>query len=269
MYLSKLKKGICIIGGLLLLVSCSKYQQLLRKGELSEKYKAAETFYKGGDYKRALRLFEQIVPAYRGKPQGERISFYEADTYYKLEDHYIAKYKFERFAKSHPKSDKLEEALYKEAKSAYELSSSFSLDQKETLVALEKFQTFINEYPESEFLENSNTYTAALRFKLEKKYYKIAKQFHHRELYKPAIKAFSNYLVDYPGSKYTEKVLFYRLESAYELAINSFDKLVPERLHRAQEFYEAYSDRSKNEELKKKAEDIATDIKNRQQAFNI
>jgi len=269
MYLSQLKKSICLVIGLFVLVSCSDYQQLLRKGELTEKYKAAETFYKGGDYKRALRLFEQVVPAYRGKPQAERILFYEADTYYKLEDHYIAQYKFERFSKSYPKSDKLEEALFKEAKSAYELSNRFSLDQTETLEALEKFQAFINDYPESEYLEQSNKYTASLRYKLEKKYYKIAKQFHHRRLYKPAIKAFSNYLVDYPGSKFSEEVLYYRLEAAYQLAINSFENLIPERLAQAQEYYEAYAGRSKSQELKKKAEIIATDINKRQQAFNI
>ena len=269
MYLSKLQKSICLIISCVVLVSCSDYQQLLRKGKLSEKYNAAETFYKGGDYKRALRLFEQVIPAYRGKPQAERVLFYEADTYYKLEDFYIAQYKFERFSKSYPKSDKLEVAMYKEARSAYELSNRYSLDQAETYGALEKFQTFINSYPDSEFLENSNKYTASLSDKLEEKYYKIAKQFHHRELYKPAIKAFSNYLIDYPGSKYTESVLFYRLDAAYNLAINSFEELIPQRLKIAQEYYEDYLNKSKTEELKKKAEIIAFDINKRQQAFNI
>ncbi len=269
MYLPKLKKSICLIIGFVLLVSCSDYQQLLRKGKLADKYKAAETFYKGGDYKRALRLFEQIIPAYRGKPQAERVLFYEANTYYKLEDYYISQYKFERFAKSYPKSDKIEEVLYKEAKCGYELSNRYSLDQAETDKALEKFQLFINKYPDTEYLENANKYTAALSTKLEKKYYKIAKQFHHRELYKPAIKSFSNYLIDYPGSKYTEAVLYYRLESAYKLAINSFEELIPERLRVAQEYYEDYLNRSKTEELKKKAEIIAFDINKRQQAFNI
>lgn len=269
MYLSKLLKSICLIISSVVLVSCSDYQQLLRKGELSEKYKAAETFYKGGDYKRALRLFDQVIPAYRGKPQAERVLFYEANTYYKLEDYYISKYKFERFAKSYPKSDMLEIALYQEARSAYELSNRYSLDQAETYGALEKFQTFINAYPDSEYLDRANNYTASLSNKLEKKHYKIAKQFHHQELYKPAIKAFSNYLIDYPGSKYTESVLFYRLDAAYNLAINSFDKLIPERLRTAQEYYEDYLSRSKTQELKKKAEIIAFDINKRQQAFNI
>lgn len=265
----KLKKSILILLSLVLVVSCSDYQELLRKGKLADKYSAAETFYKGGDYKRALRLLEQIIPAYRGKPQAERLLYYEADTYYKLEDYYISKYKFERFAKTYPKSDKVEEALFKEARATYELSSRYSLDQAETYEAISKFQTLISLYPETSYLEKINKYTAVLTHKLEEKHYKIAKQFHHRELYKPAIQAFSNYLIDYPGSKYIEQALFYRLDAAYQLAINSFKELVPERLQIAKEYYEEYLTRSKTRELEKKAEIIAFDINKRQQAFNI
>lgn len=269
MNLFQLKKHIYIIIAVVTLGSCSEYQQLLRKGSLAEKTKAAETFYNEGEYKRAFRLYELIVPSYRGKPQAERVLFYEADTYYNLEDFYIAQYKFERFAKAYPKSDKAEEARFKEAKSTYKLSSKYSLDQKQTLVGLEKFQAFINDFPESDFLGKANEHSAELRNKLEEKYYRVAKQYHHRELYKPAIKAFSNYLIEYPGSSFSEKVLYYRLESAYELAINSFKNLVPERLDKAQEYYEAYSARSKSEDFKKKADKIAADINKRKQAFNI
>lgn len=251
------------------LVSCSDYQQLLRKGKLEDKYSAAETFYKGGDYKRALRLLEQIIPAFRGKPQAERLLYYEADAYYKLEDYYISKYKYERFAKTYPKSDKAEEALFKEARATYELSSRYSLDQAETYEAITKFQTFLSLYPETTYLEKVNKYITVLNRKLEEKHYRIAKQFHHRELYKPAIQAFSNYLIDYPGSNFTERALFYRLDAAYQLAINSFKELIPERLQIAQEYYEEYLSRSKTRELEKKAEIIAFDINKRQQAFNI
>ncbi len=269
MCLSQVKKYLYILVAIITLGSCSEYQQLLRKGSLADKVKAADAYYNEGDYKKAFRLYELIVPAYRGKPQAERILFHEADTYYNLEDFYISQYKFERFAKAYPKSKKIEEARYKEAKSIYELTNRYSLDQKQTFVGLEKFQKFINDFPESSFLESANEHTSKLRNKLEEKFYKIAKQYHHRDLYKPAIKAFSNYLVDYPGSKFSERVLYYRLESAYKLAINSFEDLIPERLDKAQEYYETYITRSVSEDFKKKADEIAADINKRKQAFNI
>ncbi|GAA4274651.1 outer membrane protein assembly factor BamD [Aquimarina gracilis] len=248
--------------------SCSEYQKVLKGEDVGAKYKAAEALYKEGKYKKALVLFEQIVPQYRGKPQAERIMYYYADTYYQLEDYYLSGYQFERFAKSYPKSDKKEEASYKGAKSYYFLSPRYTLDQEETTKAIEKLQEFINVYPESEKTKEANQLVAELREKKEQKAYEIAKQYHHREDYKVAIAAFDNYLVDYPGSVFREKVLYYKLESEYLLAIGSYERLVKGRLETAQQYYNNYKKYYKTEgELIEKADEIGTDIKARLEQY--
>ncbi len=252
----------------LFFASCSEYQKVLKDEKVSPKYKMAETLYKEGKYKKALRLFEQIVPQFRGKPQAERVMYYYADTYYQLEDYYLAGYQYERFAKSFPKSDKAQEASYKVAKSFYQLSPRYSLDQKETDEAIEKLQTYINAYPESEHLEEANTLVAELRNKKERKAYEIAKQYHHRENYKVAISIFDNYLIDYPGSIFREKVLYYKLESQYLLAIGSYETLVKERLETANTFYNNYKKYYKEGEYTDDAQEIAEDIKTRLEQFN-
>ena len=268
MFLEQLKKILPFLLLLLLFTSCSEYQQLLKKGDLAAKYKAAEEYYNAGEYKKALRILQLIVPSYRGKAQAERVLFYEADTYYKLEDYYIASYKAERFLKAFPTSDKAEEMQLKEGRSIFELSDRYSLDQTQTLEAVDKLQRFINEHPESEYLEEANKYAIQLQSKLEEKYYRIAKRYHHREIYKSAVKAFDNYLLDYPGSEFTEEALYFKQDAAYELAINSFEKLVTERLLEAKEYNDSYLSYAKDETLKKKAQKIAEDIKNRLESVN-
>lgn len=259
-----MKKLLYLLICVLFLGSCSEYQKVVRGDDLAAKYKASEDLYKKGKYKKALKLFEQIVPQYRGKPQAERIMFYYADTYYQLEDYYLAGYQFERFAKSYPKSQKREEASYKGAKSYYDLSPRYSLDQEDTDKALEKLQAYINAYPESENLKEANKLVAELREKKERKAYEVAKQFHHRENYKVAISAFDNYLIDHPGSPYREKVLYYKLESEYLLAIGSYESLVRERLETAQGYYNSYKKYYKIEgEYLEKAEELGEDIKTR------
>ncbi|MBP2833911.1 outer membrane protein assembly factor BamD [Aquimarina sp. U1-2] len=253
----------------LILGSCSEYQQVLKDDDVAVKYKAAENLYKAGKYKKALRLFEQIVPQYRGKPQAERIMYYYADTYYQLEDFYLAGYQFERFTKSYPRSDKVEDASFKSAKSYYELSPRHTLDQEETTKAIEKLQNYINTYPDSEKLKEANAMVSELREKKERKAYEIAKQYHHREDYKVAIAAFDNYLVDYPGSVFRENVLYYKLESEYLLAIGSYENLVEGRLEIAQQYYNNYKKYYKNEgEYLEKAETIGIDIRNRLEQYN-
>ena len=58
----------------LLVISCNDYQKLLNSPENEvDKYTAAEEYYENGEFRRANALIEQIIPSYRGKPQGERL----------------------------------------------------------------------------------------------------------------------------------------------------------------------------------------------------
>jgi len=77
--------------------------------------------------------------------------------------------------------------------------------------------------------------------KIEKKAYEIALQYHttgpfHRD-YNSAITAFDNFLEKFPGTKYKEDVLFYKFDSAYQLAVNSVSWKQKERTEKAFSFY--------------------------------
>ena len=171
----KFKKISFLVSCVLLVsVSCSDYQKLLNSDDTSEKYKQAEVFYNNGEYRKANRLFEQIVPKYRGKPQAQRIIFFFADSYFQTKSYSLAAYQYENFVKSYPKSDRIQEATFKAAKSYYFQSPTYSLDQEETYEAIEKLQIFINLYPSSEYAAEANQMIAELQEKLEKKDFEIA-----------------------------------------------------------------------------------------------
>ena len=244
-----MKKIILFLSVLFLLASCGEYQEVLKSKDTGLKYTTAENLYneaKAGEgnsrrkYRKALRLFEQLVPEFRGKPQGQKLMFLFADTYYELGDYFLAGYQFERFVETYPESEKLEEAAFKGAKSYYYLSPPHYLDQTETLKGINKLQEFINRFPESEKMEEANELVTELRVKLERKVYEIAKQYHHTESYIAAMTAFNNFLSEYPGSPFRERAMYYRFESAYLYAINSYAYAMPERLAIAREYYEDY-----------------------------
>ena len=94
--------------------SCSDYQKLLNSDDASEKYKKAEVYYNSGEYRKANRLFEQIIPKYRGRPQSQRIIFFFAETYFQTKSYSLAAYQYENFVKSYPKSERLRESIFKE-----------------------------------------------------------------------------------------------------------------------------------------------------------
>ncbi|MDC7995588.1 outer membrane protein assembly factor BamD [Altibacter sp. HG106] len=225
--------------------SCSKYQSVLRSESPSEKYAFADSLYEIGKYKKALKLMEQIVPIYRGKPQAEPLMFQYANTFYQLEDYYLAGYQFDRFKTSYPQSDSAEVAAYKSAKSYYQLSPRFSLDQEETNTALEKLQEFVNTYPESPYRPEANELVVELRQKLEKKDIEVAEQMlelgDYLGSFRPAIESFENFISDHPGSIYREQAAFGKLKATYLFAINSLPSLVQERLEEAKNEYNSFT----------------------------
>lgn len=243
--------------------SCSPYQKVYRGDSMTAKYNLADSLYQIGKYKKSLKLMEQVVPVYRGKPQAEKLMYMYANTFYNLEDYYLAGYQFERFETSYPKSDSVEVAAYKSAKSYYELSPRYSLDQEDTYKAIEKLQEYINKFPNTSYRQEANDLVAELRGKLEKKDIEVAKQYLKISEYRPAIEAFDNFISDHPGSEYRKDAFFGRFDAQYQLAIRSVPHLVNERLLLAKNYYTNFAKYYKDSDLIEDADVIMEDINKR------
>ena len=248
--------------------SCSEYQKVLKEDDTKKKYEMAEALYNEGDYKRAIRLYDQIVPNYIGKPQGERVIYFYADSYYQEEQYYQSAYQFERFSSSYPRSEKAEEASFLGAKSEYLTSPKYSLDQSDTNEAIDRLQAFINTYPESAYLEEANGMVQELRAKLDKKSFEIAKQYNTVSDYFASIKSFELFLKDNPGSEYREDALFYKFTAEYNLAINSIYSKREERLNDALTTYNLLKKDYEGGAYMEKADDMIADINNELEQFS-
>lgn len=253
---------------LILLVSCSAYQDALKSDDMGVKYNMADSLYNVGKYAKAIKLWDQVVPNYKGKPQAERVMFLYADTYYKAGDYYLSGYQFDRFATSYPKSEKTEEAKFKAAKSYYELSPTFNLDQEETQKGLDQLQAFIGEYPESQYTEQADSLIIKLSTKLQKKDFEIAKQYNTIMKYPVALAALDDFISDYPGSPFREAAFFYKLDSQYKYAIGSFDVLVEDRLKEALDIYNTLIRYYPEGEYRALADEIKADIDKRMQNYS-
>ena len=258
--IKKMKKFLIIVLFAVGLSSCSEYQKALKSEDAAVKLEAATKQYESGKYSKAIRLFEQIAPSYRGKPNAEKMFYMFAQSYYKTKQYYLSGYQFESFAAGYPKSDKIEEASYLGAKSYSMLSPVFSLDQTDTDKAIEKLQSFIDTYPNSQYLSEANVAVKALREKLEKKAYLNAYGYNKISDYKSAIVALDNFIIDYPGTPFREKALYYKLDSAYQLAINSITTKMEDRLTVAKTAYSNLIKFNANTEYKQKADEMLARI---------
>ena len=214
-----------------LVMSCNEYQKLLNSPENEvDKYTAAESYYENGEFRRANALIEQIIPSFRGKPQGERLVFFFANSYYETRSYYSAAIQFENFIKSYPNSQRIQEAYFMEAKSYFMLSPIYTLDQDDTFTGIDKLQVFINRFPNSEYLNEALELMEKLQNKIEKKEFEISKQYYTIRDYSSAIKSLDNFIADNPGTIFREEALYFRWLSQYEIAINSIESRINDRI---------------------------------------
>jgi len=262
-----MKKIVSLLIVVVLFCSCSDYQKALKNEDVAAKFEIATKMYEAGKYNKAIRLFEQLAPTYRGKPQAEKLFYMFSQSYYKTKQYYLAGYQFESFVSGYPRSEKVQEAAFLGAFSYSKLSPVYSLDQTDTVKALEKLQAFIDNYPNSEYLPQANAAVQVLNGKLEKKAYENAKGYNTISDYKSALIAFDNFIADFPGTPFKEDALFYKYDSAYQLAINSIPAKMQERLNIAKVAYNNLIKFNSATKYKKQADEMNARVETDLQKF--
>ncbi|MBK6837899.1 MAG: outer membrane protein assembly factor BamD [Bacteroidetes bacterium] len=219
--------------------SCSSYTRVMKGNDMDAKLNLAIKLYNKGDYFKALPLLEELITVYRGTKKAEKTYYYYAYTNYQLGDYETAAYDFDNFAKTFPGSEYSEECAFMHSYCYYQDSPEYSLDQTNTVKAINELQLFADQYPQSSRIEQCNKLIDQLRAKLEEKSFQNAKLYFNMEEYKASITTFRNLLNDFPSTTYSEQALFLILKGSFLLAENSFeDKKYP----RYQETIIAYSD---------------------------
>lgn len=221
------------------LLSCSEYQKVLKSPNPELKYEKTIEYYEDEEYLKALPLFEELIPLYRGTDKGQKIYLYYCYTNFHLGYLLQAAYHFRNYYSTYSLTEEAEEALFMSAYCNYKDSPVPSLDQTPTDLALEELQLFVNTFPESKLVDSANTLVDQLESKLEAKAFMNAKQYYKIRKYKSAVVALNSFLIQYPTTVYAEELKLLILKSYYYLAINSIET---KKLQRFDEGVEAYYD---------------------------
>jgi outer membrane protein assembly factor BamD len=258
MFKNKLKISISVL--LIILIAftgCkSKYEKLRASNDTAKKYREAVRLYEKKDYSKALGLFDDLVTKYRGTAEAEDLSYYFAYTHYKLRDYTTARYHFKNFADTYASSAKAEECRFMSAYCFYLESPIFSLDQENTIKAIEALQLFINLYPKSERVTEASKLISNLRDKLETKSYANAKLFLDIGDFKSAVIAFRNSAREFPDTKYAEEMEFLTIRAQALYAKASFENKQEERYNDAIQLYTEFVQNYPSSKYLKEAEDI-------------
>ncbi len=237
------QSSLFILLFLLILSSCSKYQKLLKSDDVLLKKEKAIEYYENDDYHRAIGLLTDIIPVYRGTAHAEELNYYYAMAHYKQGDYILAAHYFKSFTQGFPRSEHNEEFLFLSAYCQYLLSPRPSLDQTTTRKAIAELQSFINRYPNSPRVEESNKLIDELREKMEVKSYQTAMLFFNIRDYMAAVKSFNNLIRDFPDTKFREEAMYMIIRSHFLYAENSIEARQLERFEKVVEAHRRFSNR--------------------------
>ena len=246
------KKHLSLFLGLFVILlmavsSCkSSFEKLKTSNDNNKKYTEAIKLYNKKEYSKALELFNDIAPKYRGQSSATELFYYQAMANYKLKDYISAGYLFKQFADTFPSDPKAEECRFLTAYCYYLDAPEFSLDQENTVKAIERMQLFINFHPKSERVAEANKLVQIMHERLEEKSYANSKLYLNVGNYQAAAISFNNTLRDYPDTKYAEEIEYLIVKSQYEYAKRSLETKQVDRFDQAityaNQFAEKYAE---------------------------
>lgn len=253
-----LRKSIYILGFLTLLISasCDNYNKILKSTDVELKKEAAKEYYNKGNYYKALPLLDELISIYRGQEELEEIYLIYCYAHYGQGNYMVAAYNFKNYYTFYPNNESAEEAMFMMAKSYYMQSPDFKLDQTNTLKAIESLQLFVNAFPNSERVTESNQMIDELRAKLEEKDFAAAKLYMDMESYKAASVSFENVLESYPDTDMAEYLHYLIIKSNFLLAKNSVLSKQEERYARTIDAYQDLESKFPESPYLKQAEDF-------------
>jgi len=238
--------------------ACSKFRRIERSEDWRLKYEAGQAYFAKKDYYHTSILFEQILPIVRGLPEGEKVEFYLAYCQYYQKTYLLASNQFKVFYETYGRSANAEEAFFMYAYSLYVASPDAELDQKSSVEAMGAMQTFINQFPGSQFADKATEVVNSCQQKLELKEYINARQYLRLRYYQAAVISFNNFKKTFPDSKFLEEITFLKIQAQYKWAEQSIVSKQLERYTSTVEFYRELIDGYPSSQYLKEAEPMYT-----------
>ncbi|MFD1552521.1 outer membrane protein assembly factor BamD [Putridiphycobacter roseus] len=233
-------KIILVFAFIVSLTACSDFNKVMKSEDQVFKKKRAIEYYETKQYENSAAVLEDIIPYFKLSADGEKLYYYYCMSNYYLDDYYLASYYFRRFINQYPSSVHAEECQFLSAICSVNNSPDYSLDQTETLNALDQLQIFIDMHPKSSLIDSCNKIMDKLNYKIETKQFESAKLYYKTENYKAALTAFEIHLADFPGTRYREETMYLLVKSSYLLAINSIESKKMKRFNETTKTYRKF-----------------------------
>jgi len=197
--------------------------------DIQKKYEKGLDLFGKEKFTRAREQFEFIIMNNPGSKLSIDAQFYLAESMFNNEDYVEASSAYSKYIRWATESERIENARYKIANCAVNSVNKYQLDQGEAKIALNLLQEFIDDYPYSSYINNSDMLVEELRNKLAKKEYETARLYIKLEKFSAAIIYLNEVINNYYDTEYYEKahlgiMLAYNLNNNDSLLLDYYNK---------------------------------------------
>ena len=244
-----MKKSIIIIFCVTTLVSScgSEFNRVYKYADNDYKYEYAKQSFAMGKYHHAITLLQDLVTLRKGRETGQESLYLLGMAEFCNRDYESASATFRKYYSSYPKGLFAENASFYIGQSLFESAPEPRLDQSPTIGAINAYQNFIDNYPDSRLRDIAQNRLFQLQDILVQKEYLSAKLYYNlggyfgnvnantESNYEACIITAQNALKSYPYSDLREAFSILIMKSKFELAQNSSEEKRVDRYRDAED----------------------------------
>ncbi len=227
---------------LVLFSSCGGFEKIRKSSDVNYKLTKANEYFDKKEYQHANQLYKELMPVMKSTRNYEALFYKYSYTFFYLKDYVEASYYFKNFTEYFPTSKNAEECEYMSAVCLYKYAPKYTLDQTNTVKALEAMQSYVNRFPKSTRLAEANKYIDDSRKKLELKQADAAKLYFNISQFKAATVAYKSVLRNYPESPNADLYQYMIMRSMCKYARISIPEKQEERYATAISAYKELKD---------------------------
>jgi len=245
------KSGAVCVFFLMLLVAGCGHQKIRPNISNEERMKVAEKLFNDGDYLDARTQFRIVILNSPGGSLSDKAQFYYAECHFRLKEYILAIAEYEKLIRMYANSEYVDDAQFQIGLSYFKLSPKAALDQTYTEKAIEEFQKFLEDFPQSELVPKAKEYMKKCREKLALKNFKNGESYRKRALYRSALVYYDYVLDNYYDTKYAELSLWEKAE-CYRLLGD---------VEQSQKFYKLYMEKYPRSTKSERVKEILSSLK--------
>lgn len=207
-----LRSLLLLFAGLLMLAGCASTP----KGDFTpdELYSMGEIAFSKSSYETAIDYWRQVRETFPEPELAARAEIGIANAYFLNADYIEAGAAYEEFRRMHPTSDLAQFALYRQGLSSFNLINGIDTDQTPIKNALVLFESFVRQYPNSQYVEKIQDKITDCRSMLAQYEVYVGRYYYRTDAWPAAIGRLEGALANFPDYTGHDETLLY-LAKAY------------------------------------------------------